>query len=182
MRVEAADRGEQALAPQHLVQAGDAAGEPVGSVEERGVGVGDLDARAQQRRRHGALFRGGLTGVQQLDGLPGPHGPVSQQAADDAALDRASRRCESERGHEVRDDGIVVAGVQRDVVATGVDDGADDVERLVAIERRDLDGDDARDLGEAAPERVAQRTAAYRRLQVEADDRQPLRHARGNGR
>ena len=50
-------------------------------------------------------------------------------------------------------------------------DGADDVERLVAVERRDLDGDDGRDLGEAAPEGVRQRPAADRGLQVEADER-----------
>jgi hypothetical protein len=43
---------------------------------------------------------------------------------------------------------------------------ADNVQGLVAIEWRDLHGDDPRDLGEAAPERVAQGTAAHRRLQV----------------
>ena len=44
--VEAARGLEQALPAQHLVDAGDAAGKAVGGVEERGVGVGDLDCRS----------------------------------------------------------------------------------------------------------------------------------------
>ena len=72
-----------------------------------------------------------------------PHRPVPEQAADDAALDRAGWRLQAERRHEIADDGVVVAGVERDVVAAGVDDRADDVERLIAVERRDLDRHDA---------------------------------------
>ena len=53
----------------------------------------------------------------------------------------------------------------------GFGDGADDVERLVAVERRDLDRDDVGDLREAPPERVRQPPPADRRLQVEADER-----------
>src|SRR4029453_11630324 len=79
VRVETADRGEQSLSPQDLMQACNTAREPVGGVEERSVRVGDLDARAQQRRRHGTLSRGSLTGVQQFDGLRSPYRPVSQQ-------------------------------------------------------------------------------------------------------
>ena len=47
--------------------------------------------------------------------------------------------------------------------------GADDVDRSIAIERRDLHRDDVRDLGERAPERVVERDAADRRLQVEPE-------------
>ena len=153
------------------MDAGDAAGEAVGGVEERGVGVGDLDAALQQRGRDLAGARRRLALAEQRHGASRPHRPVSEQPADDPALDRPPADGEPEGRHQVGDDGVVVAGVERDVVAAGVDDGADHVEGLIAVERRDLDGDDGRYLGEAAPEGVRQRSAAHRGLQVEADER-----------
>ena len=125
----------------------------------------------QQRRRHLLGARRRLTLVEQRDRTARPHRPVAEQAADDPALDRHAVAREPERRHQIAHDGVVVAGVERDVVAARVDDGADDVERLIAVERRDLDGDDAGNLGEAAPEGVGQHAAADRRLQVEADER-----------
>ncbi len=71
---------------------------------------------------------------------------MAEETADDAAFGGADPIW----GDEVGDDGVVVAGVEGDVVPAGVDDGADHVERLVAVERGDLDGDDVGDLGEAA--------------------------------
>ena len=78
----------------------------------------------------------------------------------------------SRSSHDV----VVVAGVERDVVAAGLGDGADHVERLVAVERRHLDGDHVLDLGEPPPERVRQHAPADGRLQVEADQRDDLGH------
>ena len=46
---------------------------------------------------------------------------------------------------------------------------ASDVERAIAIERRDLDRDDALDVQEGAPERRVEDAAADGRLKVEAD-------------
>ena len=68
---------------------------------------------------------------------------------------------EAERRDEVADDVVVVAGVERDVVAARFGDGADHVERLIAIERRDLDRHDPRNLRETPPERVRQRPSAH---------------------
>ena len=112
--------------------------------------------------------------LQQFDRLSRPDRPVAQQPADDPALDRAARPREAVRRQQVQHDVVVVAGVERDVVAARLGHGADDVERLVAVERRDLDGDDVLDLGEPPPERERQHAAAHRRLQVEAHDRQDL--------
>jgi hypothetical protein len=66
-------------------------------------------------------------------------------------------------------DAVVVAGVERDVIASGLDHRADDIERLVAVERRDLDGDDVVDFGEAAPETSA--AARVRRRWAEDKNR-----------
>ena len=53
---------------------------------------------------------------------------------------------------------------------------AHDVERLVAVERGDLDRDDRLDLEEAAPEALVEEAPADRRLEVEPDERQHLAH------
>lgn len=73
-------------------------------------------------------------------------------------------------GEEIGDDGVVVSGVERDVLAAGFRDGADDVEGLETVERCDLDGDDILDLGESAPERVGEETASDGGLEIKADD------------
>ena len=67
-----------------------------------------------------------------------------------------------ERRHEVGDDVVVVAGVERDaLLGARRGDAEGDVERAVAVERRDLDGDDVVDGGEARPE--ARATGGCRR-------------------
>ena len=58
----------------------------------------------------------------------------------------APSRAHRERRHQVEHDVVVVAGVERDpVLGAGRDDAADDVERAIAVERRDLDRDDVVD-------------------------------------
>ena len=66
--------------------------------------------------------------------------------------------------------------------AAGFRDGAHHVDRLIAIERRDLDGHHVFDLREAAPERVRQHAAAHRRLQVEAEHRHHFGHCARSAR
>ena len=53
--------------------------------------------------------------------------------------------------------------------APGFDDGAHDVDGLIAIERRDLDRPDVRNLGELTPEPIREHAPAHRRLQIEAE-------------
>lgn len=166
--VEAPDAFEQALAAQDFVQTGDAAAETVRRVEERRVAVGDLDAEAQQ-------FRCGVSVaafLQQFDRALRPHGPMTEQTADNAAF----FACKSIRREEIGHDVVVVAGVERDIITSGLDHGANDVDGLVAVERRDLDGDDVFDLREATPERVAQHASADAGLKIKAHDRQHLGH------
>ena len=121
--------------------------------------------------RHSPSARGRVALVEQRHGAPRPDRPVAQEAADDPALDGAPFRRRTGTASRGRDDGVVVPRVERDVVAPGIDDGPDDVERLVAVERSDLDGDHRGNFGEASPEGIRERPAADRRLQVEADER-----------
>ncbi len=61
---------------------------------------------------------------------------------------------------EIRDDGVVIAGIERDVVTPGVDDGPEHIQRLIPVERRDLYGDHSGYLREPAPECVRKRPPA----------------------
>ena len=72
---------------------------------------------------------------------------------------------------------VVIAGIERDPIeCAGGNDAAQHIERAVAVERRDLDGDDIVDRGKAPPELSAQDHAADRGLQIEADQRNLARH------
>jgi len=74
----------------------------------------------------------------------------------------------------VHTDFVVVAGIERDVVAAGFGDGADHVQSLVPVEGSDLDGDHVLDFGEAPPERIRQHASAGGRLEVKAEQRDNL--------
>jgi hypothetical protein len=78
---------------------------------------------------------------------------------------------------QVDDDAVVVAGVERHVVAPRRGHRAHHVERAVAVERRDLHRHQVRHrLGEVAPEAVAERAPAHGGLQVEAEHGEHLAH------
>src|SRR5690348_12473671 len=158
--------GEQSLPGKDLVDAGDASGEPVSLIERGTVEIGELGRAGQQLERYRSAAPHELTdlGVQPY-GLRRADRPLSQQATDDV-YDVVA---EPERGQQIDDDVVVVAGVQRDVAGPSrLDDGADHVDRRVPVERRDLDRDDAVDLGERPPEVEAEAPVADRGLDVEA--------------
>ena len=83
---------------------------------------------------------------------------------------KVPRDVEAVGREQIEDDVVVVAGVERDVVAAGFGDGADDIDRLVAVEGRHLDGDDVANFREAAPEREREHASADRGLKIETDD------------
>ena len=58
-------------------------------------------------------------------------------------------------------------------------DGANHVDRLIAIERRHLDRDDVLDLGKSPPERIRQHASADGGLKIEADDGDDARDGAG---
>ena len=110
--------------------------------------------------------------LQQLDRPLRPTRPLTQQPADDPQPHLAASGRDAELRQQIEQDVIVVAGVERDVPgAPGFGHGADDLEGLVTVERRNLDGHDVRDLHEAPPEWIRQQPAPGRGLQIEADER-----------
>ena len=151
--IEAPDAFHQALPPQHFVATGDAAVKIVGDVEEGAVAVGDAGIEREQIGRHGLLVPRGLAALELLDRR-------SRSTPTNGRAVRLWNRCAwfcrcraGERQHQVEQDVVVIAGVERDAVErTGGGDAAYHVERAIAVERRDLDRDHIVDLGEALPE------------------------------
>src|SRR5205085_7308624 len=94
-----------------------------------------------------------------------------RRSGGDAALAKVERQC------EVEQDVVVVAGIKRYSIERACGrDTAQHIERAVAIERRDLDGDDIVDQREAPPELGAENDTADRRLQIKPDQRNFARH------
>src|SRR5437868_15247292 len=95
----------------------------------------------------------------------------------DAALAQVERQC------EVEQDVVVVAGIKRYPIERACGgDAAQHVESAVAIERRDLDGDDIVDQRESPPELSTEDDTADCRLQIKPDQWNFARHrlAMGN--
>src|SRR5215470_13644149 len=127
---------EQSLLPQNFVNARQAAVIFMLRIKDRRIHIGDLLRRDQE----GAGDRTGLglDRIQQRDRRPGAHRPVSEKTADDAGAPAA----ELESCHEIGNDAVVVPGIESDVRgASAVDDRAHYVLSLIAVEWRNLDGD-----------------------------------------
>src|SRR4051794_18048610 len=107
----------------------------------------------------------GLGIIEQLYRDLGPHCELAEQPADEANGCAAAAGLELIWCDQIAEDVVVVASVHRDfLVPPGLGDAVEDVERAVAIERRDLDPGDAIERGEATPEIARQHSASDRRL------------------
>src|SRR5579884_2123807 len=175
LRIEAPNALQQSLPPQHFVDAGDAAAEAVGRIEHGSVRIREFVGRTQQfDGNRSSTTDNGMTLVQQLDRLPCPHRPLAEQPADDASLDGPSTDGKAIGREQIENDVIVIAGVQGNILAAGLGDGTNNIEGLVAIERRDLDGHHALNFEELPPEAIRQKTAADSGLKIKTHDRQHL--------
>ena len=97
---------------------------------------------------------------------------MAEQAALDAHDRLPAAVTDRNRNEQVEHDVVVVAGIERDAVArAGLDHAANDIERAIAVERRNLDGNDVFDLRKTPPERYRQHDAADGRLQIKSDQR-----------
>ena len=116
------------------MNAGDAAVKRVRRIEERRVCIRDFDGARQPLARVSAPAA--WTSFNNSTAL---RVHTAQCPSKPPAM-RNVRSPESKGREQVHDDVVVVAGVQRDLVgAARFSHGAHDVDRLIAIERRDLD-------------------------------------------
>src|SRR5258706_960825 len=90
---------------------------------------------------------------EQIDGVACPTRPMAEQAADDTQARLSAVGPQREFSQQIDDDVIIVAGVERDFIgAVRFSQRTDNIERLIAAEGGDLDGDNVRNFNEAAPE------------------------------
>src|SRR5262245_25234278 len=176
MRIEAPAAGEQSLAPQDLVDPGDAAHELVDGIEERRVKVGQFGAERQELQNllawvtRGLATRNRQTPSKQFDRILRPDRPLPQEAA-------GKVQSSWKRRQQISDDRVVVPCIQRDVAPSALSQGHGDIQRAIPIEGSDLDRHNAFDLEEFAPERAIEDASTDRRLQVKPHDRYDVRHA-----
>src|SRR5262249_46068202 len=109
-----------------------------------------------------------------FNGRARPDGPMAEKTADDAARYLLSVHQEYKGGEQIHDDVVVLARI-KGCIATGFGDGANDVERVIAIEGSDFDRYDIFDFCKFAPETVGEDAAANGRLQVETNNGNDLR-------
>ena len=158
------------------MNAGNASRERIRGIEYRGVRVGELGAFAQQRGIHGSRRARRFASRQQVHGRSRPHGPLPEQAAVEGAHFSLAAHHDRERSGQIVHDAVVVAGIQRDVIAPRFRDPANRVNRAIAIERRDLHCPHILDLRELAPELIAEHASADRGLEIEAEQWNHLGH------
>src|SRR5262249_6412841 len=167
VRIEAPAAFQQSLPTKNFVNARDAAMKVVHGIEDGGVGVGHLRGERLQFGGHAVARRLGFRQV--LDRDLCPDGPMPEQAASKTDVPTV----EVKNGAEIIENVVVVARVERNFVcAAGFGEGANDVDRLIAIEGRDFDGDYVFDAEKLSPEFVRQDAASDRRLKVEAHHRE----------
>src|SRR5687767_7660125 len=180
LRIQAPSSPQQPLPTQDLVNSRNAAPEAVGGVEDGAVGIRDLRGKSKQAAhpwRSAASLSLSVTMppnlTMQFHGVPGPEGPMPQQPTHhpDAA---------GPGGEQVEQDIVVVAGIERDLPgAPGIRHRPHHVQGLIPIERGNLDRDDARQLDETPPEPIGEDSAAHRRLEIKAHQRDDLAHRAG---
>ena len=102
---------------------------------------------------------------------------MPQQTAHDPPLDHSVTDREPKGRQKIENDVVIVACIQCDIVATAIDHRADHIQRLVSIEGRDLDRNQAVEYGQLAPEGSSKKNStAHRWLQVETEHRQDFGH------
>src|SRR5437867_22503 len=113
---------------------GDTAPEAVGDIEKGGVAIGDARVERENLGRYGARRNRLMEASEKADGSAGPHRPMAEQAAAKADGHRLAVAHDGERRHEVEDDVVVIAGIERDaLLGARRDDAAEYIERAIAV-------------------------------------------------
>ena len=102
---------------------------------------------------------------------------MTEQTSNNAAFHRFAVHVEAKWREQIHHDVIIIACIQRDILAARLSNGANHIQRLIAVERRDFDGDDILNFGKPAPEGVRENAPADCRLQVKSNQRNNFRNA-----
>src|SRR3954470_4847571 len=100
---------------------------------------------------------------------------MPKQPADNSSLNTLAVHFKAKWRHQIDNNVVVVPGIKSDILAPALCDGANHIDRLVAIERSNFNGDDIFNFSEAAPKRVAQHSATRCWLKIKSDQRNHFR-------
>jgi hypothetical protein len=165
LRIETPAPFEQALTPQYLMNARNTSLKIVRGIEDGGIRICDLLRQRQQFARNRVGMTLGEGEVR--NGSLRPHRPMPQQAAGDSE----GLSAEGKLREQVVQNVVIVSCVKSHFLgATGLRQGTNNIQRLIAVKRCDLNRDDVFNLDELAPEFVGQQTPSDGGLQVETDN------------
>src|SRR3981081_3009385 len=82
---------------------------------------------------------------------------------------RAPLNLKSVRGQKIHDDVVIISSI-KSYIFPRFGDSTDNIQCLIAIERRNLDRDYIFDFRKLAPERIRKRPPPHRGLQIKTDD------------
>ena len=128
--IEAMDGGEKALPAEDLVNAGKAALEVIGGVEEGCIGIGQGGVFHQPLGGNLILHSGDFDFLEEFDRAFRPNAELTEKPADD----EPPLTGKFPGREQIEDDVVVVAGVKRDVVAASLQHRSNHVDGLIAIE------------------------------------------------
>src|SRR4051812_48095756 len=94
---------------------------------------------------------------------------MPKQPADNSSLNTLAVHFKAKWRHQIDNNVVVVPGIKSDILATALRDRANHIDRLVAIERSNFNGDDIFSFSEAPPEREAQQSATRCGLKIKSD-------------
>src|SRR6266851_9511462 len=157
---------KKSLPAQNLVNSGNATAKIVGGIKERCVRICQL---LRQRKQFGKIRAGrSFYAIKVTHRCPGPHCPLAQQAAGKPN----PLAPEIKLAQQIKENMVIIAGVQGDLVgATRVRYRPHHIEGLIAVERRNLYGDNVLDFCQLAPKLVRQDASANTALQIKPDHR-----------
>src|SRR5262245_51800162 len=102
---------------------------------------------------------------QELNCGPGPDTPVAEETAFEAQHHLARAAANAHGRDQIGNDMVVIAGIKCDaILSTRGHHAKGDIERLVAIKRRYLDGDHVVETGKTRPKGAREGNAANRGL------------------
>src|SRR5258708_7737459 len=147
--------------------------EAVRDIEKGGIRVRELNCPGQQLHRNWRFTARNSTAMgMKFDRVFGPHRPMAEQTTNDAARVPLSPSLEPEWREQVQDDVVIVAGIEGDIFSTCLDQCPDDIQRLIAVERRDLNRNDILDFSEASPKSIGQQSSAGGGLKIKPAERE----------
>jgi len=157
------------------VATGNATVKIIGHVKKGRIAIGDLCGKCEQIVTDWTCLDGAPDASEHVDCTSRPYAPMAEQPAIDPHFYFGVVARNSERGHQIEHDVVIVSGIKANaILGARRNDATDHIQRAITVERRDLDRYDLLNFSETAPKVCRQRNAAYGGLQIKAEKRNAI--------